>query len=213
MNPTADLYQFVDAQLARAVAEEGSPVTCRKGCFHCCKEAAYTNRAQIAYLLEGLSPDAIEELKTRTQAWLDAFLSSPVCQQGQPSAFVYRALNLWCPLLNRKDGTCSVYERRPLECRWFIARGPEEHCADDLKRPFQEFLRADGLVALVMRREVQALQPGTQLVMDHIGVLLAEALLGYTHASGARMVIRKTDADTVEMLRFAPDNEPEPEAA
>lgn len=114
----------------------------------------------------------------------------------KPNAFRYRERFLWCPLLTT-EGDCSVYERRPLECRWFFAQGDPGMCADDALRPQQKFLDAPGIVDMVMRRAVLSLADGEFIEYDHIGALLCEELLGVKVETKARLRIERQGGELV----------------
>lgn len=208
MTPLSDLYKFVDDTVAHALAEvlarEGTTPPCRKGCFHCCREPAYCSRRAVDYMLESLSPDQRAAVETRTRVWLTQFQQGGFESQKQPSAFTYRGKYLWCPLL--ENGACLAYERRPEACRTFIAKSDPDACRDDIKRVSQKFMGIPGLIDVFMRREINGLGDGEELCMDHIGILLAEALFGYDQPSAARIRIRR-EGDELKVITY--DTEPE----
>lgn len=191
MTPLPELYAFVDAQLAQVIAREGG-VTCGKGCFHCCREPAYTTVQAIRHMLDGLSPDAIAALKVRAQTWLDKFLAAGFLDVHRPDAHAYRAQTIWCPFL--EGGVCTAYERRPIECRWWMTKGPRAACEDDTLRRKQTYADVPGLIDLAMRRELMGLADGESWEYDHIGILLARELLGFDGKSATNTKItRKGD--------------------
>jgi len=177
MIPPAEIYKLTDELLAKAIAQSDSKPTCSKGCFNCCREPLLTDEATVRYLLDALTPEQYERVTQRTHDWLERFLAGKYEQTAPPKAFEYRRSMLWCPLL-AADGTCSVYDRRPVECRIHIARGPVERCANDDLRPTQEFAEIPALMDLIARRTVMSMKEGEGVTFDHMGILLAKLLLG-----------------------------------
>ena len=104
--------QYVkDASLAftNNFPDQYSPA-CGKGCGHCCNfpiDAPPQVVEDIATYLESTySQDGLEELKHK--------LISNIEQRKPPH---FRAP---CPFLDESQ-SCSIYEKRPLACRWFMS--------------------------------------------------------------------------------------------
>lgn len=175
----------VDRIIKNSLAAPGALVPCcKKGCSHCCYEAAYSDRRQIDHIIEGMTPEQIEEVKARLPAWLEK-TAGMRARDREKSAIPYRELNVACPLL--KDGLCSVYDRRPLDCRIWFAIGNPDDCAM-LARKHQKFAEyPNEAMELLCRPWIQsAMEEDGEIVMDHIGVLLAERLLGMNIPSAGR---------------------------
>lgn len=156
---------------------------CKKGCSHCCYEPAYTDRRVIDHIIAGMTPEQIEEVKAKLPAWLEK--TAEARKVERPKAHDYRELNVACPLL--KDGLCSVYDRRPLDCRIWFAIGNPEDCAMPARKhqKFTEY--SDKAMAMLCGPWIQStLVNEGEIVMDHIGVLLAERLLGMDIPSAGR---------------------------
>lgn len=193
MNPIQEIIDYVNAGTKAAFARgPNNSHCCSQGCYHCCKEPAYASESEMRYALELLSPDELSEVREQAENWLRDFLASDIINAPEPSAFKYRALCLYCPLL--KDGNCRVYERRPLACRLHYATGSPEGCKDDAKRAFQKFALFPGLMEKVMNYKVGQMQPGDKEEHDHIGLMLAKILLGKEMRSKSYMLIEATES-------------------
>ena len=185
MNPVnAAIHQRADKVIAAALARDGTKPPCCAGCFHCCREPVYSTLSEVRDLLELLTDEEREEVKTKTSAWLERFLAAGYKEQIEPGAFDYRRLNLWCPLL--KNGLCSAYERRPLACRVHIAYESSKGCEDDNLRPKQKFATFPDFIKSLNAQRLEGLEDGEVEIYDHLGVLLAMELLGYLEPTAAR---------------------------
>lgn len=143
---------------------------CVKGCSACCSEPIYASNAEVDYILEAMTPEQKAEVSAKVAAWMDKV--TPILPQNMPDAVQYRQLDAPCPLLKNK--LCSVYERRPFGCRTWLAIGNAKDC-NLPTRSHQKFA--------IMPREMfhflgKPATVGGFLVLDHLGVLLAERLLG-----------------------------------
>lgn len=193
MNPLDKYYEFLDGAMKEDLSRVSNSSCCSRGCFHCCREPAYASRREIQYLLSIVPPEQLPELKKRTEDWLKKFQQGPWVYQKLPRSVDYRPAFLWCPLL-AKDGTCSVYDRRPPGCRLFFALAHRKGCEDDELYKTQPFIKPSGNINVAMDRHLLSLnkEDGPD-VYDHIGVLLAEELLGGQYPTTARMVFEKED--------------------
>jgi Fe-S-cluster containining protein len=186
MKEIAAEHATADRYIAKAFADNPSMTPCcRAGCSACCSEPLWASEAEVLHILEMLTPEQIEEIKLKLPAWLKA--TRPLMDEkecfGECSynfSLAYRRLNAPCVLL--KNNLCSVYPRRPFGCRtWFALKNPE-HCQlpDREHQQFAYFtddlFRAVGSMTFVNDR----------LVLDHLGILLAEKLLGLTCPSASR---------------------------
>lgn len=77
---------------------------CQKGCSHCCRVDINVSRLEAEYITVNGGPE------------LD---------QGSNRTTGHKAE---CPFLV-KDGVCSIYERRPFNCRTFHALDDPKYCA------------------------------------------------------------------------------------
>lgn len=177
--------EFIDRLLEWMLAKPEAIKPCCKGCTlaSCCSEPAFADRRQVDHMIEGLTPEQIEEVKANLPAWLEATVEFR--KQQRPNAFAYRLKKIPCPLL--KDGKCMAYERRPLDCRIFFATGSSADC-ELPARKHQKFADyPEATMAVFTDRWIHlGLMADGEVVMDHIGVLLAERLMGLSIPSTGR---------------------------
>jgi Fe-S-cluster containining protein len=161
---------------------------CSKGCSHCCDEPLYVDSVEVDYMLEGLDANQLARIKERTAEWLQKvqpFLSEEPGGDGLIDAFPYRDAKITCPLLENNE--CMVYERRPMGCRMFFATGNPDDCRMPMRRRQRiahismEQPQWRGLFS----RWFSDRKPG-DTIMDHLGVLLANKLLGLKIKSSVR---------------------------
>lgn len=184
-------YAAIDAGMIKGFADNNQQPTCCKGCFSCCREPVFATRRHVEYLLEPFTEDQRATLRINVQVWLDKFLAEGLDKLPMKGlAHPYRARFLWCPLL-AKDGTCSVYERRPLECRLHAAIGPKKFCDDDTLRRDQVFVGVPKVVEWSAQQAVATLEIGASEIHDHFVIMLAEALGIHVHATACRARLTK----------------------
>ena len=202
MKPIAELRDYLDKQLARVIAHNNVTPTCGKGCFHCCREPVYAQRQEVRDIVSAMTNEERDRIKSKVRTWLTGFAVNGFGDQHRPKADKYRSCFLWCPLL-AEDGSCSVYDRRPIECRLHLARGPRLYCEDDKLRSKQEFIMPEGLIHAIMTAQVCALQDGESLTWDHLGILLAEELLGEEFPTASRFQVQRQGQKAVMITEAA----------
>jgi Fe-S-cluster containining protein len=192
-------HQLVDEAIAyifeHGTGPDGQKVTptCGKNCPACCYEPVYAERTEAALIaarLLTMDPDVRQRVLQRARAWVQAFEPSALRMQEQPDVLEYRQLRLACPLL--EDGECLVYEDRPNGCRAHVALGPRERCEDHSKRRDQMFMMNNEFMAGAMMKLAAgvAVDGHAELLMEHLGLLLAEALLGIKVKSETRTLLQ-----------------------
>lgn len=196
----AGLDRFLVAAAAKS-AEQGRPVTCKAGCFHCCKEPVWVEINEARHIAERFSGEAREQLKIRAAKWWDRFFGHqhesdlPPRKQSGADLVQYLSENIWCPLL--QNGLCSVYSSRPMGCRMFNAVGSPSRCADPNKRLTQKFLATDRDPAAMLQAvgELCQFAPRAFFQYDHLGIWLGHILLGKTERSesGEDMIVTSTE--------------------
>jgi Fe-S-cluster containining protein len=196
MNPITELHQTIDAytaKLAEASAKAGRPITCAgKGCCHCCYEPVYCSDAEVKHILEGMSDIQKWALSADIHTAIDAARESGLFDKYMPPVMDWLSLKLPCPFLNRKEGTCSVYDRRPLSCRAHIAVGPPDWCRD--RRMEQTYPGADEVSIAIAEAIVHFHSKlGNVITHDNLLSLLEGELLGEYHptASSQQIVFEK----------------------
>lgn len=185
-----EYHTAIDEMLGHGLAKlpaDMQPCCGRCTSPHCCSEAAYADAIEIDSMLEALTPEGRAHVEARTLKWRAVFAASPEINNERSNAFEYRNINLPCPFL--KDGRCLGYERRPMDCRIFLALGDPEDCAMPNRRhqKYAEFPHPSPLDEAMMQF---AISNGVEL--DHIGAHLVRKLLGdpeFTTASHQRIEI------------------------
>ena len=118
MKSDSDLVWIVDRAMAQAVQKSGNWLACHPGCSDCCH-----------------GPFDITELDSRRlKIGLAALASSDSARAARVQIRAIQALKQTaldhddpCPALDPENGTCDLYEARPLTCRTF---GPPVRCGD-----------------------------------------------------------------------------------
>ncbi len=127
----ADFYGDVERNLVLvldAYSAEGIAPTCRKGCDACCHQLAMTTMAEAraaALHLVGLPEPEAARLRSNIVSWqeatgdlrsrLQAGANEDLEELVEELAAKYWERRVPCPFLS--DGSCAIYEARPLICR------------------------------------------------------------------------------------------------
>lgn len=126
---------LVDAEFARNAQRfqnhpapgDGTGLQCRRGCTACCSQLFDITLLEAAYIsrhLRRLTPEKQVELRRRAEAYrpqrrrLLAGRARERWAQRVVGRLPLEGLRLPCPALD-PNGTCSIYEARPLVCRQF----------------------------------------------------------------------------------------------
>jgi Fe-S-cluster containining protein len=86
---------------------EAPPVTCKRGCSHCCNVSVSITTPEAAYISKNAQ--------------------LPMNNKDEKAKVDYKQV---CPFL--KNNECSIYEFRPAVCRVFVSYDDPQRCADDL---------------------------------------------------------------------------------
>jgi Fe-S-cluster containining protein len=128
------LVQIVDAALAEARRRSGDWLACRKGCTSCCIGVFPINQLDRARLERGLTelaardPARAEAVRKRARNAVarlaHEFPGDPATgligtSKKQRRRFEDFANQEPCPALDPAEGTCDLYESRPMTCRTF----------------------------------------------------------------------------------------------
>jgi Fe-S-cluster containining protein len=104
----ASTSRLVSGLLARA--PEGS-VACKAGCDHCCYQVVGVTPPEAFAIFEHLkrtrSPEELEQLEAHVARLYERARELPSAQRFSPEH----------PCAFLRDGSCSIYEARPLACR------------------------------------------------------------------------------------------------
>jgi len=137
-HPAGDqkLVQIVDAALADSARRSGKWLACRPGCSQCCVGVFAINQLDALRLRNGLAE--VEKKDPERAARILARARDTVARlsptfPGDPATGVlddsddevmHQRWNDFandepCPVLHRENGTCELYEFRPILCRTF----------------------------------------------------------------------------------------------
>lgn len=119
------------AALDRAVAKglAGRPISCSKGCAHCCYLPVEAGLGEAVWAA------------IRVYQWADwrhfaGTLTAHALEQTQRGYWggEWFARHVPCPFL-LGDGSCRIYDRRPVACRAHYVQSPPENCALGAENP------------------------------------------------------------------------------
>lgn len=174
--------------LVSEVWRSGYQIACAQGCFSCCYEPAHILRQEAELLIQlvnDMSEEDRQHVLAATREWVKRYLGGGFEKIENPPAVPYRLAKLACPFL--KNGQCMVYEDRPIPCRGHLAVKEAHLCHDDNLRETQEYVVTSHLMghAYTKLGKVDGIQA------DHLGVWMAEYLLGEKIPSKGRAVVGK----------------------
>jgi Fe-S-cluster containining protein len=132
----SQLVQIVNAALADSFARSGKWLACKPGCSQCCVGVFAINQLDAARLRYGLAeldrtdPERSARIRKRAKATVaklsPAFPGDPVTgilAEAETDEDSKRwddfANDEPCPALHSENGTCEIYEFRPVLCRTF----------------------------------------------------------------------------------------------
>jgi Fe-S-cluster containining protein len=130
---------FSDAIVSATAA--GQHVTCKKGCSACCYQVipiSETEAIGLVNLIEQMTPDRKAAITARFTDAVKRLKSAGILDRLSPHALNdtdlrravskdYFAAGIPCPFL--ENGSCSIYDDRPLSCREYLAVTPPENCS------------------------------------------------------------------------------------
>jgi len=126
-----ELYQAVDELLGSFLERsdaEGQAVACQKSCAWCCYQEVFAVTHEFLYLqdytLEHLTERQRKGILERAREKVMLTLNLPVEEQLKVRAA--------CPFL--EEGSCMVYEARPMACRIYLSSS-EPSCKREFERP------------------------------------------------------------------------------
>jgi Fe-S-cluster containining protein len=112
LNNPKDKLNFVRSEIDIILKEESSETLCLKGCHHCCFHPV------------AVSPMEIENIKEDNSAYDQNRLKKQKENLNDSSTIGYE--DRACIYLN--NGTCTIYEKRPLICRLTHVKSSPENC-------------------------------------------------------------------------------------
>jgi Fe-S-cluster containining protein len=140
---TQSLIQIVDAAAADAYHRGRPHLVCHPGCSQCCIGVFPIAHQDAARLREGLAalertdPAKAQRIRTRVadsltrlDPWFPGDRTTGILNEDHEAAILFEefANDEPCPVLDLDQGTCDLYESRPILCRTF---GPPMRTAGD----------------------------------------------------------------------------------
>jgi Fe-S-cluster containining protein len=140
---TQTLIQIVDASVADAYHRGGHHLVCKPGCSQCCIGVFPIAHQDAARLREGLAAleqtdparaariqKRVADSLTRLDPWFPGDRTTGILNEDHEAAILFEefANDEPCPVLDLDQGTCDLYESRPILCRTF---GPPMRIAGD----------------------------------------------------------------------------------
>ena len=128
------MIQIVDAALADTTRRSKGGLVCRKGCTPCCIGVFTINQLDAARLQRGLAELAVRDPERAAAVRLRARDSVARLSRdfpGDPATGLLGKTNEQrrrfedfaneepCPALDLDEGTCDLYDSRPMTCRTF----------------------------------------------------------------------------------------------
>lgn len=128
------LYEAIDElnnSLIQLASRQKLSVDCRKGCHWCCHQAVFANSYEIHFLSEQIkkqfSADAIATIINLAEE-----KNFKIKKLSEEEMLKFK---MPCPLL--RDGSCSIYEARPMACRIYLSTD-KETCFEFYQNPQNE---------------------------------------------------------------------------
>lgn len=161
----------------------GERVSCRAGCGACCSQLVPVTPVeahQLREVVERLPEPRRSEVRARFAAAVDRLdrtglserlLEVDVLAPEERSRLGvdYFGQGIPCPFL--EDGSCSIYEERPIACREYLVTSPAVHCAS----PTAETVRMVPLPARASVALSRATRSGGRWVPLALALRWAEA--------------------------------------
>lgn len=118
------LIEIVDAALAEAAGKAGEWLKCRPGCCDCCLGAFEISGLDAERLRRGLALLETRDAARAARVRVRAGEAAARLRQQYPVDTASRVLaevtdDEPCPVLDAANGTCDLYDSRPLACRTF----------------------------------------------------------------------------------------------
>jgi Fe-S-cluster containining protein len=194
--PHRSISQFLEiaaeweAEFARNKREYGERIHCRQGCTDCCSQMFQITEIEADYISQGIKRLPQNERESLRERALQYGLQRERILTTSNAPDVWGSLpppglRLPCPAL--EDGSCRIYEYRPLICRkygipLYNPRKPDQLFACELNFPPGEELEATDLVQIqtaIQNRwgEIQAEYNASGGYRDPKPITVARAIL------------------------------------
>lgn len=138
------LNYAVYTPLEGILSETEKNISCKKGCSACCSRIVAATRLEVLGMIEFIESSgmATDELKKRVgehSSSIADFINRK--SEAAPNDELWFSKKNPCPFLH--DGSCSVYEARPLSCRIYHSTDDPLKCIDPIRDVGQIKLLSD----------------------------------------------------------------------
>lgn len=115
--------EHYDRELQKRIEEDGTEITCKRGCSHCCYLLT------TIHPLEGLllAEEVLKQPHWRRKA-VELSENARECHAAGSNRAEYFKKGIPCPFLDLGTGDCQVYHVRPVPCRYHVVVSPVENC-------------------------------------------------------------------------------------
>ncbi len=96
--------------------------------------------AYADYLIQCEDEEEVNERMVRFETWWEELVEHGIHEKIDFGSTVFHAKKIWCPILDKKTGSCSTYDMRPVVCRTHHSINVAD--CDDWKTPDSEGLAA-----------------------------------------------------------------------
>lgn len=121
------LYDQQTSEWLTGYRRRGGHISCKRGCHNCCSLAVNCTLPEALWLARHLPDTFINPLERYVEKLLQ-LMSDVTDMKGYLRVVRNRAGG--CPFL-AEDGSCGVYEWRPLSCRSLFSTDSPKYCAAD----------------------------------------------------------------------------------
>lgn len=172
------ILAFAEGLIGLALREErkqGREISCRQGCTACCHYLIPLSVPEVFYLSDLLTPwppnqqrevagrftNIVGQLQSRG---LSTQMLNPdnTNEQNFQLGKEYFQLGLPCPLLS--DGSCLIYQGRPIACREYHVTTPAEWCSTPAENPVRSVKLPVAIPVVLARLCAELLDRPAQLI-------------------------------------------------
>jgi Fe-S-cluster containining protein len=193
----SNLLPIIDAALASSVERSGDHLACRPGCTQCCHGIFPISQQDAARLRDGLKtlqtldPERAARIRARVAGSLELFAplfpgdaaTGVLDEEYEDSPLFTEEDGIGetapCPVLDPANGTCDLYEHRPIVCRTF---GPPMRTAEgDLATCELCYITAstEEITACELDPKIPALEAASNAAFNDANNLYGETIVAF----------------------------------
>ena len=120
------IYALYDRELQSWITSYERDISCHKGCYMCCDMSIGLYLPEALVLANSLTDRQYANVAEHARR----VLAYAADADDYLAEYRHSAVG-WCPFLDIDDGSCSIYERRPANCRHVFSNMPSDYCAKD----------------------------------------------------------------------------------